>query len=67
MDREGADIASIKTAMSILETGRYPLVIFPEGEIYHHHERLDELNEGVATILLRVAKRLSHAVWCRIC
>jgi hypothetical protein len=41
-----------------LETGNDPLVIFPEGEIYHHHRRLDPLNEGVASILLKAAGRL---------
>jgi 1-acyl-sn-glycerol-3-phosphate acyltransferase len=58
VDREGADLASIKTAMNLLRACRYPLVIFPEGEIYHHHEALDVLNEGVATILLRAAEKL---------
>jgi len=58
VDREGADLAAIKTAMNILQAGRFPLVIFPEGEIWHHHERLDTLNEGVATILLRAAAKL---------
>jgi hypothetical protein len=58
VDREGADRAAIRTAMHILRECRYPLVIFPEGEIYHHHEALDFLNEGVATILLRAAEKL---------
>lgn len=58
MDREGSDLASIRTAMNILRECRHPLVIFPEGEIYHHHEELDWLNEGVATILLRAAEKL---------
>lgn len=58
VDREGADLASIRTAMNILRECRHPLVIFPEGEIYHHHEELDLLNEGVATILLRAAEKL---------
>jgi 1-acyl-sn-glycerol-3-phosphate acyltransferase len=58
VDREGADLASIRTAMNLLRECRYPLVIFPEGEIYHHHEQLDFLNEGVATILLRAAEKL---------
>ena len=58
VDREGADLASIKTAITTLRECRYPLVIFPEGEIYHHHEELDVLNEGVATILLRAAEKL---------
>ncbi len=58
VDREGADLASIRTAMNLLREGRHPLVIFPEGEIWHHHEELDLLNEGVATILLRAAEKL---------
>ena len=37
-----------------------PLVMFPEGEIYHHHRRLDPLNEGVASILLKAAGRLAE-------
>ena len=58
VDREGADLASIRTAINLLRECRHPLVIFPEGEIYHHHEVLDLLNEGVVTILLRAAEKL---------
>ncbi|MHC5004281.1 MAG: lysophospholipid acyltransferase family protein, partial [Planctomycetota bacterium] len=60
VDREGADVAAIKAAIGILREGRHPLVIFPEGEIYHHHEQLDALNEGVATIALRAGSRLEN-------
>lgn len=59
VDREGADISAIKTAMKILKEGKHPLVIFPEGEIYHHHEQLAPINEGAATILLRAAGGLA--------
>lgn len=58
VDREGTDISAIKTAIQVLQQGKHPLVIFPEGEIYHHHETLDPLNEGVATIFLRAADKL---------
>jgi len=58
VDREGSDLAAVKMAMGILQGCRYPLVIFPEGEIWHHHETLDALNDGVATILLRSAAKL---------
>jgi len=58
VDRDGPDLSAIKTAISLLESGVDPLVMFPEGEIYHHHRRLDPLNEGVASILLKVAGRL---------
>jgi 1-acyl-sn-glycerol-3-phosphate acyltransferase len=59
VDRDGPDLSAIKTAISLLERGTDPMVIFPEGEIYHHHRRLDPLNEGVASILLKGAARLS--------
>jgi 1-acyl-sn-glycerol-3-phosphate acyltransferase len=60
VDRDGPDLSAIKTAISLLEKGGEPLVIFPEGEIYHHHRRLDPLNEGVASILLKAATRLAN-------
>ncbi len=59
VDRDGPDLSAIKTAINLLTNGDDPLVIFPEGEIYHHHRRLDPLNEGVASILLKVSGRLS--------
>lgn len=61
VDRDGPDLSAIKTAITLLEKGGQPLVIFPEGEIYHHHRRLDPLlNEGVASILLKAAARLGN-------
>lgn len=57
VDRDGPDMSAIKMAMGLLDAGK-PLVMYPEGEIYHHHERLDPLHEGVASILLKVASRL---------
>lgn len=60
VDRDGPDLSAIKAAISLLEAGGDPLVMFPEGEIYHHHRRLDPLNEGVASILLKVASRISN-------
>lgn len=58
VDRDGPDLAAVKTALTLLERGDDPLIIFPEGEIYHHHRRLDPLNEGVASILLKATARL---------
>lgn len=59
VDRDGPDLSAVKMAMQILDAGEEPLVMFPEGEIYHHHRRLDPLNEGVASILLKVAAKLA--------
>ncbi|WP_035603411.1 1-acyl-sn-glycerol-3-phosphate acyltransferase [Haloferula sp. BvORR071] len=60
VDRDGPDLSAIKTAITLLENSSDPLVIYPEGEIYHHHERLDPLHEGVASILLKAAARLKE-------
>ena len=60
VDRDGPDLSAIKTAITLLEKSSDPLVIYPEGEIYHHHERLDPLHEGVASILLKAAARLEN-------
>ncbi|HCK71932.1 MAG TPA: glycerol acyltransferase, partial [Planctomycetaceae bacterium] len=35
IDREGTDMEAMKTAQNILQEKKYPLVIFPEGEVYH--------------------------------
>jgi 1-acyl-sn-glycerol-3-phosphate acyltransferase len=58
VDRDGPDLSAIKTSITLLERSSDPLVIYPEGEIYHHHERLDPLHEGVASILLKAAGRM---------
>jgi len=59
IDREGTDLRAIKEALRIVAEGRFPLVIFPEGEIYHLHETLTPLNDGAATIALRSAKKVA--------
>ncbi|MCW1921191.1 1-acyl-sn-glycerol-3-phosphate acyltransferase [Luteolibacter arcticus] len=59
VDRDGPDLSAIKTSITLLEKSSDPLVIYPEGEIYHHHERLDPLHEGVASILLKAAARMN--------
>ncbi len=59
VDRDGPDLAAVKTAIEILVAGGCPLVIYPEGEIYTHNDRLDPLHEGVASIILRVASKLN--------
>ena len=61
IDREGTDLRSIKEAMRIVYEGRFPLCMFPEGEIFHLNERLTPLNDGAATIMLRTARKVSKA------
>jgi 1-acyl-sn-glycerol-3-phosphate acyltransferase len=58
IDREGADLSAFKTAVTILAEGKYPLVIFPEGEIYRVAERITPLREGAFSIAASAARKL---------
>ena len=66
VDREGTDLAAFKAAVGVLEAGRNPLVIFPEGETYHQMDRLTPLREGAAVIAATAAKKRAktgRTVW----
>ncbi|HQH27498.1 MAG TPA: 1-acyl-sn-glycerol-3-phosphate acyltransferase [Oligoflexia bacterium] len=67
VDREGVDVQAFKQAVKILEEARYPLVIFPEGEVYHCNGRLTPFRDGAAAIALAAAKRAKNNVVCVPC
>ncbi len=57
VDRDGADMKALKEAIRILQNERFPLVIFPEGEIYHCNDRVNPFLEGPATIASTAARK----------
>lgn len=59
--REGNDRASVNMAIEILEAGRRPLVIFPEGAVSRHNDLMMELMDGPAFIARQAAKRREKA------
>ena len=66
VDREGSDLRAFKAGVEVLAEGRNPLVVFPEGEIYHMADRLTPLREGAAALAIAAAKRVAGAgrkVW----
>ncbi|QDV32817.1 lysophospholipid acyltransferase family protein [Tautonia plasticadhaerens] len=66
VDREGADLRAFKTAVELLGGSPNPLVVFPEGEIYHMADRLTPIREGVAAIAssaLRKRRAAGRTVW----
>ena len=72
IDRESADLGAFKRAVEILRSHHCPLVIFPEGDIYHTNDRVSSFREGAAAIALSAAKRsdrptiiLPAAIKCR--
>lgn len=64
IDREGADMKAFRQATEILQDRPNPLVVFPEGEVYHLNERTTPFREGAATIALSAAKRAKRPVVC---
>jgi hypothetical protein len=66
VDREGSDLRAFKTGVEILAAGKNPLVVFPEGEVYHTADRLTPLREGAAALAATAARKAAEAernVW----
>lgn len=62
VDREGSDMQAMKTAVDILQRRREPLVIFPEGDVYHTNDRLTPLREGAAAMALMAARKSERPI-----
>ena len=67
VDREGTDLNAFKQAVKIVQSVPYPLVIFPEGEVYHCNDRVTPFREGAAAVALSSAKRGKRPVVCVPC
>ncbi len=66
IDREGTDLKAFRQATDVLEQGQHPLVVFPEGEVYHINERVTPFRQGAAAIALSAARRgRSQSPACR--
>lgn len=57
VNREGIDTESFKVANDILQNRKEPLVIFPEGDIYHTNDHVTPFREGAAAIAISAARR----------
>lgn len=62
VDREGNDVSAFRQAVDVLRSAPNPLVIFPEGDVYHINDRIVPFREGPAAIALSAARRASRAV-----
>lgn len=67
IDREGTDLTAFRIATDILENKQHPLVIFPEGEVYHTNEQITPFREGAAAIVLSAARRAKRDLVCLPC
>ena len=62
VDREGTDLTSMKTALDILQSRPHPLVIFPEGDVYHTNDRVTPFRDGAAAIALMAARKSERPI-----
>lgn len=60
--REGLDREALTCAVRCLVEARRPLVVFPEGVISRHNDRLNNLMEGTAFITRLAAKQRAAAI-----
>ena len=67
VDREANDIRAFRIATDILQKKREPLVIFPEGEIYHCNDRVTPFREGAAAIAVTSARKADRPIVCVPC
>ncbi len=67
VDREGTDLQAFREAVRILQHERQPLVVFPEGEIFHCNDRVTPFREGAGTIALTAARRAKRPIVCVPC
>jgi hypothetical protein len=62
IDRESTDRQAFKQAVKVLQEEPHPLVIFPEGDIYHVSDRVTPFREGAAAIALSASKRSERPI-----
>lgn len=58
VDREGGDRKSMAEAIRVIKSGRFPLTIFPEGNVYLQNDRITPFNEGAFFLALKAQKEL---------
>jgi len=64
INREGHDLRAFRFAVDVLKRGERPLVIFPEGEVFHLNDRVTPFRRGAVTAALLAARRAQRQVAC---
>lgn len=62
VDRDGHDVRALREAVNVVAQGRHPLVIFPEGYVYHRNGRLVPFRSGAAAVARAAARRAGHPI-----
>jgi hypothetical protein len=62
VDREGTDVQAMKTAVDVLQNRAHPLIIFPEGDVYHMNDRVTPFRDGAAAIAALAARKSTRPI-----
>lgn len=62
VDREGSDLQAAKTSVEILQERPHPLVVFPEGDVYHTNDRITPFRDGAAAMALIAARKSARPI-----
>ncbi len=60
VDREGTDRQAMDQAARTLARGKFPLTLFPEGNVYLENDRVTPFHDGAAFLATRAAKQLAE-------
>ncbi len=62
IDRESTDRKAYRQAVDVLQSSASPLVVFPEGDIYHVTDRVTPFREGAAAVAITAARKSRRPV-----
>lgn len=57
VDREGTDLKAFRQAMTVLQESPHPLVVFPEGDIYHTNDHVTPFRDGAGAMVISAARK----------
>lgn len=67
IDRERSDLAAYREAVRVLSKTSCPLVVFPEGDVYHLAEKVLPPRDGTFTIAMNAVRKSGRPVACTPC
>ncbi|MFP6611571.1 MAG: 1-acyl-sn-glycerol-3-phosphate acyltransferase [Pirellulales bacterium] len=67
VDREGKDLRAFRLAVKTLAATSDPLVVFPEGEVYHLNDRTTPFRDGTLMMASAAIKRGNRPIACIPC
>jgi 1-acyl-sn-glycerol-3-phosphate acyltransferase len=67
INREGHDLRAFRQALKTLAATSHPLVIFPEGEVYHLNDLVKPFREGTLMIASAAVRQSGRPVACLPC